>query len=70
MHKIIAPVYNVSNTEWSNIAWVITFVVLFVSIYKIYNNEQTKRAIKTYYESKDFSFENKINTLKEIFLYD
>jgi tryptophan-rich sensory protein len=49
-HKFIAPMYDISLTEWSNIVWYITFIVMCISIYKLYNTEKFKNAWKCYSE--------------------
>jgi len=51
-HKFIAPIYDISVTEWSNTVWVITFVLLCISLYKLWNNDIVKNAWKCYKESK------------------
>lgn len=35
-HQFIAPVYEISNTQWSMIVWSITILVLGFSMYKMY----------------------------------
>jgi hypothetical protein len=50
-HQFIAPVYDISATEWSNIVWIITSVALCISIYKLYNTDKFKIAWKCYSES-------------------
>ncbi len=74
-HKFIAPIYDISATEWCNIVWVITIVVLCISIYKLYHNDKFKIAWKCYSKlepSKDFS--DKISQIltcfKPLFIID
>lgn len=50
-HKFIAPMYDISSTEWNNIVWVITSVVLCISVYKLYHTDKFKIAWKCYSES-------------------
>lgn len=52
-HKFIAPMYDISSTEWSNIVWIITLIVLCISIYKLYNTDKFKIAWKCYLESEE-----------------
>ena len=49
-HKFVAPMYDISATEWSNIVWIITSVVLCISIYKLYHTDKFKIAWKCYSE--------------------
>lgn len=37
-HKFIAPVYEISQTEWSQICYIIVIVLMWFSIYKLYNS--------------------------------
>lgn len=72
-HKFIAPIYDISVTEWSNIVWFITLFVLCISIYKLYNNDKIKNAWKCYKESKPQdsvynSFLNIIKCFKPLFV--
>jgi hypothetical protein len=52
-HQFIAPVYDISSTEWSNIVWIITSIVLVISIYKLYNTDKFKIAWQCYLEAKE-----------------
>lgn len=74
-HQFIAPVYDISATEWSNIVWYITVFVMGISIYKLYNTEKFKMAWKCYQESessKDISDRifNMVNCFKPLFIVD
>lgn len=35
-HSIIAPVYDISQTTWSNVCYIITICVMCISFYKLY----------------------------------
>lgn len=50
-HQFIAPVYNITATEWSNIVWIITFIVMFMSIFKLYNSSAFKNSWNCYINS-------------------
>ena len=50
-HKFVAPMYEISATEWSYIVWFITIIILCISMYKLYNSEKFKIAWKCYSES-------------------
>lgn len=43
-HQFISPMYEISTTEWSKICYIITIVLLCVSIYYLYNSERVSRA--------------------------
>jgi len=43
-YKFIAPMYDISKTDWSNLCYVITFIVLGISLYKLYNSERVAKA--------------------------
>ena len=67
-HKFIAPMYDISSTEWSNIVWVITSVVLCISVYKLYHTDKFKIAWKCYSESNsETTTYNKIIQFLECF---
>jgi hypothetical protein len=65
-HKFIAPIYDISVTDWSNIVWYITFIVLCISIYKLWNNDIVKDAWKCYTKSNK-SFQNTIHCFAPLF---
>ena len=74
-HKFIAPVYDISATEWSNIVWYITVIVMCISIYKLYNTDKFKNAWKCFNElepSQNTSERlfNIINCFKPIFIME
>lgn len=74
-HKFIAPMYDISSTEWSSIVWIITLIVLCISIYKLYNTDKFKIAWKCYLESEEEPYlYNKItqfaNCFKPLFIID
>lgn len=49
-HQFIAPIYDISSTEWSNFVWFVTFIVMCISIYKLYHTDKFKEAWKCYSE--------------------
>jgi hypothetical protein len=74
-HKFIAPVYDISSTEWSNIVWIITFVVFCISIYKLYNTDKFKIAWKCFEEMEPSDklkdkFLHLVNCFKPLFIMD
>jgi hypothetical protein len=34
-HAFISPIYDISATEWNNIVWIITIIVMCISLYKL-----------------------------------
>lgn len=49
-HKFIAPIYDISQTEWSKICKIITIILLCISIYNLYYSEKSSRIWKCYYK--------------------
>jgi hypothetical protein len=45
-HQFIGPVYDISETEWSNICYIITIIALIFSMYYLYNSTQFKQSLK------------------------
>ena len=39
-YKFIAPLYDVSKTDWSKICYSFTIVLMIVSIYRLYNSKR------------------------------
>lgn len=68
-HKFISPVYKITSTEWSNIVWIITFIVMCTSMYKLYHTDKFKTALKCYYDSKEFSFNHTVACFRPLFIY-
>lgn len=68
-HQFISPLYKISSTEWSNIVWTITFIVMCISIYKLYHTDKFKYALKCYNElsDKEFTFQNTVKCFRPLF---
>jgi hypothetical protein len=45
-HKIISPIYNISKTDSNKIAYFVTFIVLFLSIYFLIHTTKWKEFLK------------------------
>lgn len=71
-HQFISPVYKITSTEWSNIVWIITFIVMCISIYKLYHTDKFKHALKCYNElsNSEFTFQNTIKCFRPLFILD
>lgn len=48
-HKFIAPIYDVSQTTWSQFCYIITITLMCISIYNLYYSEKMKLAIACYH---------------------
>ncbi|NBP13293.1 hypothetical protein EBU95_02715 [bacterium] len=51
-HQFIAPVYDISKTEWSKIVNNITIVLLLLSVYFLYTSDAFKSALECYRQKK------------------
>lgn len=51
-HQFIAPLYDMSKTEWSRICYIVTIVLMCISIYYLYNSEKVARTFQCW---KDIS---------------
>ena len=49
-HQFVAPMYDISSTQWCDISTILTIVLLFISFSKILNSEKFS---KTWYECKE-----------------
>jgi len=56
-HKLISPMYNISETNSNMIAYIITYTMMFISIYYLYNSEEVKIAFDNY-DNSDGGFKN------------
>jgi hypothetical protein len=69
-HKFISPIYDISATEWNNIVWIITFIVMCISIYKLYHNDKFKNAWDCYLKLEEFTWSNIFVCFKTLFVID
>ena len=60
LYQYISPMYNISQTEWSKLCYIITVSLMIVSIYNLYNNKDFKNAIS--------NFKSEYKTSNNIFL--
>jgi hypothetical protein len=51
-YKFIAPLYDVSKTDWSKICYSVTIVLMIVSIYRLYNSKRLKDAFRCFSEKR------------------
>lgn len=58
-YKFIAPIYDISKTEWSKICYIVTITALLISIYKLYYSDKVTEAFQCYNNlNKDPNFNN------------
>lgn len=44
-HQFIAPIYDISNTQWSTLCYIITITLMTISIYYLYNSKAFSNAL-------------------------
>ena len=47
-HKFIAPIYDISQTEWSRLCYIITIILMCVSIYYLYNSPKVAESLRCF----------------------
>ena len=47
-YQFISPVYDISKTDWSRICYIITIIVLSISIYKLSTSKAFSKSLKCY----------------------
>lgn len=45
-HRMIAPIYNISEKSWSDVCYILTIVLIFVSLYKLITCDKMKKIIE------------------------
>lgn len=72
-HQFIAPVYDMSKTEWSQMCYTITTILLLTSLYKLWTSPQVADAYACYKrktadpEYKSYTFNMRMITLFDCF---
>lgn len=66
-HKFIAPIYEISDSEWSNYIWIITIILMLISIYKLYHTEKVKIAFESYKKLKHKNISGIFECIKPLF---
>jgi hypothetical protein len=57
-YQFVAPMYDISKTDWSNLCYFITIIVLCISLYKLYHSEQVLESLNCYRKlNKDPEFQ-------------
>lgn len=58
-HKFISPLYDISKTEWSKYCYIITIILMCVSIYYLYHSDKVSQAWKCFNDtSKELEYKN------------
>lgn len=71
MHRLISPIYNISESELSKLCYIITITAMLISIYKIYNSPKTHeiiQCIKETYSNKEITFNERWSKYKDCLL--
>lgn len=69
MYQFISPLYNISSTDLNTLAYIVTCITMFISIYFLYNNTKFNETMKCYSELKNKTFNNIIKCFQPLFLY-
>ncbi len=59
-HQFISPLYDISKTDWSRICYIVTIIVLCISIYKLSTSKAFSKSLNCY---KNLNSDPKFNTL-------
>ncbi len=57
-HQFIAPIYDISKTQWSRTCYIITIGLMSISIYYLYNSKAFTKALKCFREQRKKYKEN------------
>lgn len=65
-HKFIAPLYDISNTEWSTVCYIITATLMLLSFYYLYNSEEMSKCLECYNKRFENPEYNNLNTFQQL----
>ena len=65
IYQFINPIYNISSYKYTTMIWIITLIMFFISIYKLYYSKNIRNIIK-YYNNIDSIFN--INHIKNMII--
>lgn len=57
-HQFIAPIYDISQSQWSTLCYIITITLMSISIYYLYNSEAFSNALTCFREQMQKYKEN------------
>ena len=58
LQQFIGPIYNISLLKWNKLIWIITIILLFISIFNLFTSNNIKQII-TYYNNIESNIEKK-----------
>jgi hypothetical protein len=47
-HRFVSPMYSISSSDWSTICYIITILLLCITVYKIYQSGRFSKTIDFY----------------------
>lgn len=68
-HQFIAPLYDISKTDWSKYCYVITIILMSISIYYLYNSPRVAEVFKCYRQLKQDENISKLSFVEKISIY-
>jgi len=68
-HQFIAPIYDISKTQWSQLCYIITITLMSISIYYLYNSKAFSNAIRCFKELRKKYKENPAPFSERIIAY-
>lgn len=69
-HSLIAPIYDISSSDWSNMVTILTIILMYISFYKIITSKQLALSIelcKQVSKTSDNKFIEYLNCFKPLF---
>lgn len=45
-HQFIAPLYDISETNWNSLVHIVTYTTMIISIYHLFNNKKVRQTIE------------------------
>jgi hypothetical protein len=57
-HQFIAPIYDISKTQWSRTCYIVTIGLMSISIYYLYNSKAFTKALECFREQRKKYKEN------------
>ena len=53
-HQFIAPIYDISQTDWDTICYIIVFISMSISIFRLFRHPKTVLFTECYKKSQSF----------------
>lgn len=66
IYQFIAPMYNISNTKFNQLIWMVTIILCLISIYNLFSSEKIKLVLYELYNVRNqgiLTFQKIINIL-------